>query len=259
MIITCPSCNARYNLSAAQIGPSGRMLRCARCQHQWFVAPPPPEDQPAPDEDTPPPLAPSTEIGLDELAHLHNRPDWLRTLTSGPMPWLIAIAAALVLITGTSLWLLFRPVEAPQASLTPQLAPLPSGSIAPKNLTLSQLKHTLEQKGTVTILRFTGLVTNTGDEIEQVPDIRVQLIDAKGIELDFWPAEVEKPTLQPSQSADWTVRFLNPPLERIAAWRAVFQPLPAKPAGKQAAAPAVPASLSPTQVVPAATPSPATH
>jgi predicted Zn finger-like uncharacterized protein len=35
MLITCPSCAARYLVGDNVIGPSGRRVRCAACQHVW--------------------------------------------------------------------------------------------------------------------------------------------------------------------------------------------------------------------------------
>lgn len=40
MIITCPSCSARYPVDAASFAPSGRKVRCAKCGHTWHQAPP---------------------------------------------------------------------------------------------------------------------------------------------------------------------------------------------------------------------------
>ncbi|HEY4344343.1 MAG TPA: DUF3426 domain-containing protein [Parvibaculum sp.] len=40
MIITCPSCSARYPVDAASFAPAGRKVRCAKCGHTWHQAPP---------------------------------------------------------------------------------------------------------------------------------------------------------------------------------------------------------------------------
>ena len=36
MIITCPSCNKKFDLDATLIPKDGRTLQCGSCDHQWF-------------------------------------------------------------------------------------------------------------------------------------------------------------------------------------------------------------------------------
>src|SRR5206468_3525210 len=38
MLITCTNCATSYEVAASSLGPSGRSVRCARCQHMWFAA-----------------------------------------------------------------------------------------------------------------------------------------------------------------------------------------------------------------------------
>jgi len=89
MIISCPSCTARFKVAADAIGPDGRVVKCSKCGHTWQAraeddetgaaaapeqsvapAPPPqpepqPEPEPAPEpvaaEEEPPPAPPSAE------------------------------------------------------------------------------------------------------------------------------------------------------------------------------------------------------
>lgn len=65
MRLTCPSCASEYEVDAAAIGDSGRMVRCANCEAEWFqapaaagAAPPPPAPDPIP---RPEPSAPAVE------------------------------------------------------------------------------------------------------------------------------------------------------------------------------------------------------
>lgn len=37
MILSCPNCEARFVVSPAAIGPTGRRVRCANCRHDWFA------------------------------------------------------------------------------------------------------------------------------------------------------------------------------------------------------------------------------
>lgn len=39
MIVTCPSCSARFRVAQGQIGPEGRKVRCGNCGHVWQQRP----------------------------------------------------------------------------------------------------------------------------------------------------------------------------------------------------------------------------
>jgi len=66
MILTCPSCQTRYNVNPDAMSPSGRVVRCAKCGHQWIEQPPRdmplsvdlPAAVPLPPPPPPPPPAP---------------------------------------------------------------------------------------------------------------------------------------------------------------------------------------------------------
>lgn len=62
MIITCPSCQARYTVNAAAFAPSGKKVRCKKCGNVWRQAPL--------EGEAPRPAAPSvqTDFGLEQPA-----------------------------------------------------------------------------------------------------------------------------------------------------------------------------------------------
>ncbi|HET8727039.1 MAG TPA: DUF3426 domain-containing protein [Alphaproteobacteria bacterium] len=69
MIVTCPSCSTRYAVDPASLGVDGRKVKCARCAHQWFQAPPPAEDadgrppvSPPPADVLPRPIPPGSNL-----------------------------------------------------------------------------------------------------------------------------------------------------------------------------------------------------
>lgn len=41
MILSCPSCQARYLVNPTQLGDAGRRVKCARCHHVWYASRPP--------------------------------------------------------------------------------------------------------------------------------------------------------------------------------------------------------------------------
>jgi len=41
MIVTCAACLTKYNLDNSRISPKGAKVRCSRCQHVFYIVPPP--------------------------------------------------------------------------------------------------------------------------------------------------------------------------------------------------------------------------
>lgn len=75
MIITCPSCSARYVVDPVKIGPAGRTVKCAKCAHAWAQPAPTPEDlagTPAPAAATESAPAPTVD---DTVEAIRNRID----------------------------------------------------------------------------------------------------------------------------------------------------------------------------------------
>ena len=46
MILTCPSCDTRYQADEAKFPPQGRQVRCAKCGHVWHQAGALPQPEP---------------------------------------------------------------------------------------------------------------------------------------------------------------------------------------------------------------------
>ena len=39
MMLVCSSCNSRYLVNSGDLKPDGRVVRCAKCEHEWFQGP----------------------------------------------------------------------------------------------------------------------------------------------------------------------------------------------------------------------------
>lgn len=104
MHVSCSNCGARYAVDPKAIGPTGRTVQCARCNHRWFqtIEPParPPEASGAPSDPTPAPvpdivIRPSVPgAGLPALAPQPLKTPW-RT-------WLAVGVGLVVLLVGVA-------------------------------------------------------------------------------------------------------------------------------------------------------------
>ncbi|MCM8558099.1 zinc-ribbon domain-containing protein [Sphingomicrobium sediminis] len=62
MILTCPSCETRYNVAAGAIPEEGRMVRCAACGNKWHaIAEEAPAEDPVEEPTPEAPEAPGTQ------------------------------------------------------------------------------------------------------------------------------------------------------------------------------------------------------
>ena len=39
MMLVCSSCNSRYLVNSGDLKPDGRVVRCVKCDHEWFQGP----------------------------------------------------------------------------------------------------------------------------------------------------------------------------------------------------------------------------
>ena len=62
MIVSCPSCATRYVVDPQEIGPNGRRVKCAGCEHVWK------QFRPASDKSPEPDASPAGEASLGALS-----------------------------------------------------------------------------------------------------------------------------------------------------------------------------------------------
>lgn len=238
MQVACPNCGTKYQIKAEKIGAAGRTLKCAKCQTQWFVPPlAPPEPAPValPPDDLPPlpPQAPLPAPALDELAGLRQQPRWWRAMrvemVTDVLLTLLGLVLAAAALAGVG-WLV-RHGGRDDLALPEQLASRDQAKAAravhqpgpqPESLQLGQLSRVLKQDGADMVLVIKGRLVNAAPSATVLPDLRVQLLDRNGAELDYWPADYVSATLPAGKGTDWQAVFVNPPLDRLAAYRAFF-------------------------------------
>jgi hypothetical protein len=89
-------------------------------------------------------------------------------------------------------------------------------------LIIGNVARTVVEDGDLSILVFTGTITNTNITDAEVSPIRVAIFNDKGIELDSFPALPKKTILPPGETTEWVCRFFNPPLDKITEFKANF-------------------------------------
>lgn len=219
MILTCPSCRARYEVPDNSVGPGGRKVRCAKCRFSWHqegteeslapgepvVAPRAPAPEPVVDvtaptpPPSPPPPAPEPEpeseveedappewVGDQDIAEEEPRRPRRRL-------WpILAIVAALLIVGAAAALYAFGWSE---------IAPRLGLAAANEERLAITGRVSREQLPTNTeLLTVTGEIRNLTDEVQRVPQIRADLLDAGGQVVYTWPIAPPRAQLQPRET-----------------------------------------------------------
>lgn len=243
MIVHCPNCQTRYNLTPKQLGPTGRKVRCIKCSHEWHQPPAEeePEETPAPEapaEETPkaarqpeptpaeqpplPPENPQIKSTIEkDVSEAKNRMQ--KRIIISMMTSIIVLAVVFALIFALR-GPLMKSVPALQAvyDVFGMRTMEPVETTSSTGLIIGDIERVLAEDDGITVLIFTGTITNTTGVDVPVVAPRVSILDEQGIELDSFPALAHKKYLKPGEQTTWVCRFFDPPLESIAEYRAQF-------------------------------------
>lgn len=239
MILSCPSCGARFKIAAEKLGSTGRTVRCSKCSHKWHAAPA--EEDAAPTEaaaESPQQPDPETPPNADEMLSQHStaspasddgvqafeeslragryRPfdepetETRRSSRGMVIGWLLLV---LVLVgAAAGLWQFRTQVVAqvPQAAQLYRLAGI-EVPVAGAGLELRDVTRTRRLVDGQSLLVIEGRIANTSEAEQEVPNLRVALYDAAGDEVAAWTFQAAQRTIPAGGETSFSTRQEDPP------------------------------------------------
>lgn len=250
MILTCPSCEARFNIKPEVLLPNGRSVRCSKCAYTWKELPPQdmpkqvveeepepvipicdnsggdsnyeyvrgkpnqeePEDIEAPGIESASVDEPSDDdFGLPAAApHAGDRSQQRRAKSGDSIFKWLGIVAVLGIIFGGAFF-----GRAAVIDIWPPASMLYGmiglGQGPGFGLELSNISPAQEREGDTVVLVISGEVTNTTSRPRQVPMLQGKLLDVSKNEIYSWTFSVAIDRLEPGGSIPFNTRLPNPP------------------------------------------------
>jgi len=211
MILTCPECETRYRVDAADFPTAGRKVRCAKCAHVWHQSATEPEALSAaalldaPPSDSAVALA-AADPAAKQVRRARSRP-WAERvgIIAG---W--AGLAAIIFVIG---WMGLR-FRQEVATLWPQSSSLYATFGFASNthaMAITDWTYRWETQNGQSVVVVTGKLVNMSSRELSVPPVRVTLTDDGQRELYHWTFRPPQPTLGPGQNLSFLTRLSSPP------------------------------------------------
>lgn len=212
-ILTCPSCETRYELPEERLGEAGAKVRCHLCGHLWRARQE--ELAEAPEKTVSDSPGKSPAKGGESAREMRERfkagPSESGTRRASRL--ILALLAALAALAA-AFW--FAREEL--ATRFPALAPLYQTlgvelSQPGDGLVISGVRSISRFEDSARVLIVEGQVANQAETSVSLPDLQFRLLSASGRELRRWVERLPQASLAPGQRVVFSSRLENAPTE----------------------------------------------
>lgn len=185
MILNCPSCATKFTIDPQILGAKGRTVRCARCKHQWHVAPPlitlPGDDGMFPGSDGAAAFAPSAVVFAGA------EPDTALLKKTRRNSVIAAVLAATLMAMPVLVWRVTALGHDHAAAVQKEI--MLEGTPSTK---------LLQQEGR-NVLKIEGTLVNNAKARHKVPRLVAQGMNAKGHVVKEWAIPLTAEEMEPGQ------------------------------------------------------------
>lgn len=215
MIVTCPSCEAKYRVEQSALEVRRGRVKCASCAHVWTVAEAAPKPAPIPE----PPVEPASRPKAEPAPALNEKPHAAiraraatrakRTRATVEGAGWAGVAACLVAVLGAAFVFRVDVVDAwPRAAGAYAAVGV---DVDPVGLAVEELQAELIEEDGAPVLVVEGLVRNVARSIRDTAPLTAVVRDASGAVLAEWSLALESPQLDPDAIERFRTTFPAPP------------------------------------------------
>lgn len=208
MIISCPQCDARYEVDAQVLSPNGRQVRCAKCGHLWTERPP---AGPADLEDLEYAEEDPTLDDFRATRRAIGKQSKGKKRGSAIAAW-AALAAAIVVIIGGGIVARNQIVSIwePAARIYETVGL----SLDVRDFGLDVQVTSLRQRrneANELVIDVTGEIVNTSTDVKMVPELEGALLDVRQRPIHSWRFSAGAGELNPGEATEFKTEVVNPP------------------------------------------------
>ncbi|MFP4518071.1 MAG: zinc-ribbon domain-containing protein [Oceanicaulis sp.] len=209
MIVTCPSCEAKYRVEQSALEARRGRVKCAGCAHVWTVAEAAPKPAPRPDPVPAPDPAPSLTDKPHAAIRARAATRAKRTRLAVEGAGWAGVAACLAVVMGAAFVFRVDVVEAwPRAAGAYAAVGVP---VDPVGLAVESLEAELVEEDGAPVLVVEGLVRNVAGRERLTRPLSAVVLDSSGAVLAEWSLTLESPALAPGAAERFRTTFPAPP------------------------------------------------